>query len=350
MARAETALEAVGFLLIPQFSMMAFFSAVEPLRIANRLAGRSLYRWSAYSPDGQPVEASNGMCLMVEGGIEALAGLPSLFVCAGFAPERHESRRLLAALRTLSRQGVTLGALDTGAHVLAKAGLMDGVRVTMHWEAVPAFREEFPDIEVSDALFEVGRHRITCAGGTAALDMMLDLIARRHGLELATAVSEQLIHASIRERDAHQRMHVSNRLGITDRRILKIVELMEANLEVPLDNEALARASGVSARQLERLFRAHLATTPYGYYLRLRLERARHLLRQTDMPILEVAIATGFSSASCLSRSYRALFSLPPSRDRHESFDSGITPAARGATPMAVSHVPAIPARRSGVA
>lgn len=333
--QADTAdTERVGFLLIPHFSMMAFFSAVEPLRIANRLAGRPLFRWSAYSPDGQPVEASNGMCLMVDGGLEALTNLPSLYICAGFTPERYASRPLLAALRALSRQGVTLGALDTGVHLLAKAGLLGGERVTMHWEAVAAFREEFPEVEVSDALFEVGRGRITCAGGTAALDMMLDIIARRHGVDLATAVSEQLIHASIRDRRAHQRMQISNRLGITDSRLLKIIDLMESNIEQPLETAALAEASCVSGRQLERLFRSHLGTTPGGYYLRLRLDRARQLLRQTDMAILDIAIATGFASASSLSRSYRNHFAVPPSRDRSESFAGGANTVIRPGQPV----------------
>ncbi|WP_274380558.1 GlxA family transcriptional regulator [Oleomonas cavernae] len=310
--------EPIGFLLIPGFSMMAFFSAVEPLRVANRLAGRPLFSWHAFSGDGEPVEASNGMRLMVEGPVAALKGVPTLFTVAGFEPQVAATKRLLGTLRTLAREGLTLGALDTGVHLLAKAHLVDHVRVTMHWEAVSGFQEEFPEIEVSDELFEVAPGRITCAGGTAALDMMLDMIGAKHGADLAVAVSEQFIHDRIRDRRAHQRMELSSRLGVTNSRILKIVDVMERNLEAPIGNDELAAVAGVSSRQLERLFRLHLTTTPSAYYMRLRLERARQLLRQTDMSVVDIAMAAGFSSASCLSRAYRARFGRPPRQDRHE--------------------------------
>lgn len=331
--------EPIGFLLIRHFSMMAFFSAVEPLRVANRLAGRPLFSWHAFAADGEPVEASNGMRLMVEGPIAGLKGVPTLFVVAGFEPQQAATRRLLGTLRTLAREGLTLGALDTGVHLLARARLVDGVRVTMHWEAVSAFQEEFPDIEVSDELFEVAPRRITCAGGTAALDMMLDMIAAKHGPALAVAVSEQFIHDRIRDRRAHQRMELSSRLGVTNSRILKIVDVMERNLEQPVGNEELAERAGVSARQLERLFRLHLDSTPSAYYMRLRLERARQLLRQTDMSVVDIAMAAGFSSASCLSRAYRARFGRPPRQDRHE--------AMPGAGPQLGQASPAGPPRAS---
>ncbi len=310
--------EPIGFLLVPQFSAMAFFSAVEPLRVANRLAARPLFQWHAYSVDGTPVEASNGMTIMVEGGIDAIAAIPTLILCAGFEPQGHETRLLLSSLRRLSRAGVVLGALDTGTHILARAGLLDDVRVTMHWEAVPAFREDFPHIEVSDELFEVAGRCFTCAGGTAALDMMLDMIGAKHGAALANAVSEQFIHDRIRSRSDHQRMQLSSRLGTTNAKILRVIEIMEANIEEPVGNQALADLCGVSTRQLERLFRIHLRSTPSGHYLRLRLARARQLLRQTDMSVLDIAVACGFSSGSCLSRSYRAEYGLSPRKDRIE--------------------------------
>lgn len=309
--------EPIGFVLVPGFSMMAFLSAVEPLRVANRLAGRDLFRWQAFSPAGDPVPASNGMTMVTEA-LPPDAMPPTLIVCAGFEPQKAETKALLGLLRRAARRGVTLGALDTGTHVLAAAGLLDGQRVTMHWEAVPAFREEFPGIAVSDELFEIAGSRFTCAGGTAALDLMLHMIGLKHGHALAVAVSEQFIHDRIRDRRTHQRMQVGNRLGITNQKLIRIVETMEQNLEQPLSSEALALVAGVSSRQLERLFRSCLDQTPSGYYLRLRLSRARQLLRQTDMSVMEVAMATGFSSASCLSRAYRTGFGHSPRQDRRE--------------------------------
>lgn len=310
--------EPIGFLLVPQFSMMAFSAAVEPLRVANRLAGRPLFEWTAWSAEGGTVEASNRMAIATAGAIRSLKSVPTLIVCASFEPEAGIVRSTLASLRRLGRQGTALGALDTGAVILAAAGLLEGVRVTMHWEAMPGFAEAFPGIEISEALFEVAGNRFTCAGGTAALDLMLAMIARKHGQALAVAVSEQFIHDRIRDRNDRQRMSLPRRLGSANGKLLRAVEAMEANLETPLGAGALAALAGVSPRQLERLFRAQMQESPSGHYLRLRLERARQLLRQTDMSVMEIAIACGYSSASCLSRSYRARYSLRPRQDRVE--------------------------------
>ena len=175
--------ERIGFLLVPKFSMIAFFSAVEPLRVANRLSGRQLYSWTIFSPDGKPVAASNGMTLLPDAAIDSVDSFPSLVVCASFQPEKAESEPLLAWLRRLDRTGAALGAVDTGTHVLARAGLLDGYRVTLHWESLSGFAEEFPDLNVTGELFEIDRRRFTAAGGTAPLDMMLHRIAARHGLD-----------------------------------------------------------------------------------------------------------------------------------------------------------------------
>jgi len=310
--------ELIGFLLVPQFSMMAFSSAVEPLRVANRLAGRPLFQWKAWSADGAAVAASNGWPIPVEGALAGLTDIRTLIVCAGFEPEIHATKPTLAALRRLARRGTEIGALDTGAWIVAAAGLLDGRRVTMHWEAASGFTEAFPDIEISDALFEMAGQHFTCAGGTASLDLMLHMIARKHGQGLAVAVSEQFIHDRLRDRNDRQRMSLPKRLGVGNGKLIRVVEAMEANLETPLDARSLASLSGVSARQLERLFRAQLKDSPSNYYLRLRLERARQLLRQTDMSVMEIAMACGYSSASCLSRSYRAHFAVAPREDRNE--------------------------------
>jgi transcriptional regulator GlxA family with amidase domain len=308
--------ERIGFLLVPQFSMIGLFSAVEPLRVANRLSGRKLYSWHIFSHDGAPVASSNGMSLVAEAAIAEVERFPTVVVCASFAPQNYESKGILAWLRRLDRQGSELGAIDTGTHILARAGLLTGHRATLHWENLPSFSEEFPDIEVTGEIFEVDRKRFTCSGGTAALDLMLQRISARHGQDLAISTSESLLHARIRNPDDHQRMALGLRLRVSHPGLLRIVRAMEANLEEPLGLEDLCALGGISRRQLERLFRGHLDDTPTGYYLKLRLRRARQLLEHTSMSVLAVSLACGFLSAPYFSRAYRGYFGRSPRDDR----------------------------------
>ena len=314
--------EQIGFLLVPQFSMMAFFSAVEPLRVANRLSGRELYSWKIFSEDGQPVEASNGMTVLADAAIGEVPRFPTVFVCASFDPHKYDSRAILSWLRKLDRQGAVLGGLDTGSYILSRAGLLGGYRVTLHWENLPGFTEEFPDIEATGDLFEIGGKRMTCSGGTAALDLMLHLISDRQGQGLAMQVSEQLLHERIRSHGDHQRMALGLRLGVTHPKLIAIVEAMEQNVEEPLSLKELTQLGRLSARHLERLFRTYLGDTPIAYYRKLRLRRARHLLRQTHMGVLEVATACGFVSAPYFSRAYRDHFGCSPRDDRRAVRDA----------------------------
>ncbi|GAB2721098.1 GlxA family transcriptional regulator [Halomonas garicola] len=308
--------EPVGFLLLPRFSMMAFFSAVEPLRIANRISGRPLFDWTLVSEDGSPVTASNGMTLLADQSISQAHSLSSLAVCSGFDPERYLSRALVRWLHRIEAAGGALGGLDTGCFLLAAAGLLEGERVTLHWESLPAFHERFPAIATSDELFELGERRFSCAGGTAAMDMALHAIARRHGQRLAVDVSEQLVHARIRTRHDQQRMTLARRLGTHNRRLIDAVNLMENHLETPLALTEVARRSGVSLRQLQRLFRDTLGVSPQRRYLALRLERARYLLEETDLDILAVGLACGFGSSSSLSRAFRDRYGISPRQAR----------------------------------
>lgn len=306
----------IGFFLVPQFSMMAFFSAIEPLRVANRLAGSQIYRWHVLSRDGAPVEASNGMSLPAENSIDNAPPFATLIVCASFEPPLHPEKAVLKWLRGLDRQGADLGSLDTGCYLLAKAGLLEGYRTTVHWEAIESFTEEFPDIEVVPNLFEIDRRRFSCSGGTAAIDMMLHMIALQHGHELAAAISEQFIHDRIRTARDRQRMALHARLGTSAPKLVRAIALMEANLEEPLPPGRVATQVGLSLRQLERLFHRHLKSTPRRTYHELRLNRARSLLLHTGMPVLDVGIACGFASAAHFSRSYRAFFGKPPRAER----------------------------------
>ncbi len=333
--------ERIGFLLVPQFGMISFFSAVEPLRVANRLSNRPFYSWHVYSEDGQPVRASNGMTLVADTSIAAVPDVSAMFVCAGFDPEHYAGNALLAWLRRLARRGATLGAVDTGAYILARAGLLDGHRAALHWENLPAFEERFPEIETSEEIFEIGGGRMTCSGGTAALDMMLQRISDQHGRDLAVAVSEQMLHSRIRDANDHQRMTRDFRAGPYHPGVRRAVEAMERSLEDPLSTEALARLAGVSRRQLERLFRTYLGDTPSGHYLKLRLRRARQLLEQTEMSVLDVGLACGFGSAPYFSRAYRAAFGLAPRADRHALRTSGLRTG--GIAPPRSAEAPCVP-------
>lgn len=306
----------IGFALTPRFSAAPFFSAVDALRLANEATGRRLYSWRLYSQDGQPVESSAGIAVGVDGAYADIGPMPQVIVCGGADIQNSDQSVLIAKLRKLAFYGVTIGALCTGAHVLARAGLLDGYRCTIHWEIQDAFREEFPDLNVTQELFEIDRNRITCAGGTAAIDMMLSFIAQKNGPDIAAAVTDALIHHRMREPGERQRMDLRSRVGVAHPKILAAVARMEKHLEEPLAAADLARESGLSARQLERLFRTHLGESPARYYLNLRLAHARRLLAQSSMPILSIALACGFVSASHFTKCYGEHFGRTPSQER----------------------------------
>ncbi len=319
---ASTAAERkIGFFLVPSFAMLPFVSAVEPLRIANRLSGSELYHWLIFSRDGEPVMATNRMLQAADGSINDIPRLHTLFVCGPHDPYPYRDRKVHAWLRDLARRGTVLGAMDTGSYLLARASLLKGYRCTIHWENMAGFYQEFPNILLTNKLFEMDRARLTCSGGTAALDMMLHLIQLHHGRELAAAVAEVFIHDDIRRSHHPQRMDLRLRTGISHPRLLDCIALMEANLEQPLSPTELSAAVALSKRQLERLFRNHLETTMARYYLDLRLQRSRRLLSQTSLSITEVAMACGFVSAGHFSVCYRTLFGHPPRQERQLSQD-----------------------------
>ncbi len=311
--------EPIGFLLIPQFSMIAFSAALEPLRIANRVAGRDLYRWRLFSKDGGPVRSSNGIAVATDaaiGGAARQADFSTIMLCSGLGAERYSDPAVLQWLKRQARRGIEIGALCTGAHILARAGLLDGCRCTIHWENLAGFHEAFPEIDATADLYEIDRNRFTCSGGTAALDMMLHLISIAHGEELARSVSEQCLLDRIRGGHDHQRMPFGARFGRHHPRLARAVELIEVNLEEPLSLESLAEQVDLSRRQLERLFQKYLGRAPARFYLERRLERARQLLYQTDLPVMEIALASGFVSASHFTKCYGRLYGRTPRAER----------------------------------
>jgi transcriptional regulator GlxA family with amidase domain len=314
--------ESVGFLLVPGFALMSYAGAVEPLRAANQLSGKTLYKWWNAAPADKPAVASNGAAVVPDFKFGADVGaLDMMLVCAGGNPAAFNDRRTFAWLKKLAARGVTLGGISGGPFILARAGLLAGRRCTVHWEHLPALQEAFPDVQLTRSLFEFDGDRVTCSGGVAGLDMMVALITRDHGYELAAAVSDWLLHTHVREGAVPQRMDLRFRLGVGDAKLLKALKVMEAHIETPLPRERLADLAGVSLRQLERSFQSELGRGVHEHYLVVRLGRSRQLLRETSLSILEVALATGFASASQFSRAFRRSFNSTPREarvlDRH---------------------------------
>lgn len=306
----------VGFLLVPNFSMIAFSAAIEPLRVANRVANETLFDWVIASATNETVTASNGVKVDVTSTADELTDCRLVFVCSGIDVQDYTSQPILNLTRRLDRQGAIVGAICTGTYVLSLAGLLNNTRCTIHWENIDGLAEEFPHLEITNELFEINNNCITCSGGTASLDMMLYLISQIHGQALAAQVSDQFIHDRIRDPSDRQRMELRSRLGVSHPKLLTVVNMMEENLEEPMSQTELARDAALSTRQLERLFRKYLNTTPTRYYLNLRLARARHLLRQTSLSILSVALACGFVSASHFSKCYRETYGKTPRTER----------------------------------
>lgn len=309
-------METFGLLLLPEFSMMPVTAAIEPLRLVNRKTESELYRWHMVTMDGKPVSASNGIEISPDFKADELPANSKIVVCGGVNIQQHCDKAVLNWLRRRARMGARVGSMCTGCHVLASAGLLDGYRCTIHWENLPSFGESFPDLEASGNLYEIDRDRFTCAGGTSSLDMMLAMITDTHGEELAAGVADIIIHSPIRHHSEHQRRSLPARIGTRHPKLTQIIELMEQNIEEPVSPAELAKQVGLSARQIERLFKRYVLRTPKRYYLELRLQKARLLLLQTDMSVINVALSAGFSSPSHFSKCYRAFYGRTPYRER----------------------------------
>jgi AraC family transcriptional regulator, carnitine catabolism transcriptional activator len=310
------------FLLLPRFSMIALYSALEPLRVANRFRPGA-FAWRFVSVDGEAVTASNGIPVFVEGTLAGVRQGDLVIVSASYDHEQAMRREVFNELRRLARSGALLGGTDTGAFLLAGAGVLDGYRATCHWETLPAFRETFPRVVVEDARYVIDRGRLTASGGTSALDMMLDWLAAIEGEALAAAVAETLVHDRHPGATGEGRASVSRRYAGGDPRLLAAIAAMEGALEEPLPILRIAAVAGVSQRQLDRLFRARFGAAPKAVYLRLRLERAERLLTYSKLSVREVALATGFGSLAQFSRTYKARLGVSPSRQRGRPVPSG---------------------------
>jgi transcriptional regulator GlxA family with amidase domain len=304
------------FLLLDRFTMLAFASAIEPLRIANRVIGREAYRWKLAGEGGDVAICSNGAAFKLDLGLDEIDRDDVLLVCGGIDVQKATTRGVLNWLRREARRGVTIGGLCTGAYAVAKAGLLDGKKATIHWENQDGFLEEFEDVKLTKSVFVMDGNRWTTAGGTSSLDLMLKVIAADHGEDIANSVADQLIYSTIRTDQDTQRLSIPTRIGVRHPKLSQVIQMMEGNIEDPMSPAELAELVGMSTRQLERLFRRYLNRSPKRYYMELRLQKARNLLMQTDMSVINVALACGFASPSHFSKCYRAHYNTTPYRER----------------------------------
>jgi len=301
------------FVLMNNFTMLCFASAVESLRIANRTAGRELYAWKIIGEGGETATCSNGCTFGLEADLIELDRDDTVMLCGGVDVAEATTKKTLNWIRREARRGVTIAGLCTAGYTMAKAGLLTGKKATIHWENQDSFTEEFEDVELTKSVFVIDGNRITTAGGTASIDMMLKIIAEDHGEELGNAVADILIYSAIRTDQDTQRLSIPTRIGVRHPKLSRVIQMMEQNIEEPISPAILV---GMSTRQLERLFRRYLSRSPKRYYMELRLQKARNLLMQTDMTVINVALACGFASPSHFSKCYRSHYNTTPYRER----------------------------------
>jgi len=315
----------VIFLLLDQFSMVPFASALEALRIANRYNREAVYEWKLAGEGGHSATSSSGTQFMLDMGLEAVGRNDLVLICGGLSINQSTTKPVLNWLRREARKGISIGGLCTGAYTMAKAGLLDGKRCTIHWENHDSFTEEFDEIELTKAIYAIDGKRYTCAGGTSSLDLMLKLMASLRDVDMANWVADQLLHTNIRTERDEQRLSIPTRIGVRHPKLSTVIQMMEANIEEPMSPSILARDVGMSTRQLERLFSRYLHRSPKRYYMELRLQKARNLLMQTEMSVINVALACGFASPSHFSKCYRAQYDTTPYRERGAQASRDVT-------------------------
>ena len=304
------------FVLLENFTLLSFSSALDALRIANRMSGKKLYDWIFIGENEEFVSCSAGTQFKLDNSLIELHRDDTILLCGGTSIQESTSRKLVGWLRREARRGLIIGGLCTAAYPMAKAGLLDEKKATIHWENQDSFAEEFLEVELTKTVFVCDGNRYTTAGGTSSIDLLLKIIADEHGEELANAVADQMIYSSIRTDQDTQRLSVPTRIGVRHPKLSKVIQMMEINIEEPISPSILAKDVGMSTRQLERLFRRYLDRSPKRYYMELRLQKARNLLMQTDMSVINVALACGFASPSHFSKCYRAHYDTTPYRER----------------------------------
>ncbi|MBY6115313.1 GlxA family transcriptional regulator [Mameliella alba] len=320
MAPSEPDALSLLVLVTPHFNMAATVGFIDPFRAANYLEGRSRFRWQIASLRGGACIASNGMTIDTLPLAEVQQGNRDfVIVSSSWTPEAYKSSPLHTSLWRWAGQGATMGGLDTGAFILAEAGLLKNRRATVHYEHIDAMQELYPNVTVSEELFVFDGTRITCCGGAASVDFALHIIKGTHGDALANAAARYVFHQNVRPQGAMQSPGLAEPMGqLAPSAVKRAIRLMEENLEAPLSIPEICESIRLSQRQLNRLFARYVKKTPTLYYRDIRLDRARGLVTQTEMPLVEVAVASGFSSQVHFSRAYRERFGLSPRSDRIE--------------------------------
>jgi transcriptional regulator GlxA family with amidase domain len=301
-----------GILLLPSFSNLTLASLMEPWRVANRIAQRPVISWSLVTEHGGAVASSSGLRIAPHGAMETLERMDAVFVVASYEAEKYSSPAILRWLRAQARYGAVMGGMETGAYVLALAGLLDGYKATTHWQDLAAFTERFPKIDTVPDRFVVDRERMTSGGALPTLDLVLELLRRDHGLGLAIAVSSMFIYEQEHAGRDPQHMVSAGRLAWQDPVLLRAIRAMEDNIEEPVSIAAVAAQAGVGERELLRRFTLKLETSPKAYYTDLRLNLGRRLLEHTERSVSDVALACGFGSGSAFARAFRERFAMSP--------------------------------------
>lgn len=304
-----TAALTIALLVLPQASILEVASALDPLRNANRQLGREAFRWRIVSPDGGPVALTCGLSLPSAGPLAAASGAEALIVIAGYRLDQSATRPLIRDLRRMAPRFGLVGGVDAGPWVMARAGLLDGYRATVHWEDLEDLAAAHPEIDVVPDRFVIDRNRVTIGGAAPAQDFMLHLIAARHGPALARQVALSFLTTP---QPGRQPQTAPDPDPALDPRVAAAVARMEARIDTPEPVAATAAAVGLSARRLEALFRQAFGSTPGAHGLALRLQAARRMLTDTRHPLAEVALRTGFSSPATLSRAFRRAHGHPP--------------------------------------
>ena len=307
-----------GFVLVEDFSLLPMTSAIEAMRMANQLLGFTAYSWSIITHDGGAIKASDGLYIHADLDFNAdLSKFNAIFVCAGINVDKRSSPALLSFLKLLGKKAeLIIGSLCTGSYLLAQANLLHNTRCTISWDHMEMFREAFPSLKVENSLFIEENQIITCAGGTAALDLVMNIVYRDFSRDISNQICEVFLTERMRGEGEKQKIPLKASLGNSHEALIDAIGIMEENTEELVDLNSIAEYVKISRRQLERLFKNNLQDTPSRYYLKIRLNKARRLLMQTNMSITDISISCGFSSTTLFSNSYRDFFGSPPGMDR----------------------------------
>lgn len=303
----------IGILVYPRFSHLTLAAVIEPMRVANKLARRILYDWMLIGIKGNTAQSSSGIEIRTDTTIAELVDYDALFIVTSFEVDSCTTRAVIRFVRNQARRKIEIAGFETGAYVMAASGILDGFRATTHWEDLDDFRQRFPQVDLVPDRFVVDRKRSTTGGASPALDFMLDFIKREHGLALAMTVSGVFVYEQDHSSSEVQHIVSTSSLFPRDRKLTQAINLMEANIESPPDVKSIACQVGIGERELQRRFRLRLGTTPMRFFRELRLSLAYRLLEHTDRTVMDIAMASGFTSASAFARAFRSRFNLSPS-------------------------------------